>query len=160
MFADLDDDQRWEKLHDTLAPLLLSQAHQAVKAPEWVRVRGIRDARPETDLGGGFGYNAVRVPLYAVRDGMRDDPQIRRVVEQVTTPAGEIQILNEDGSVKETLADPGYVAVSRLSRCAILNQPNGAIPGFEPTDYYPSVLHLLSISAARVKAPECIVRGS
>lgn len=157
LFAEIDGDKRWSRLHDTLSPLLMSQSRNPVLAPEWVRVRGIRNVRPDPELGAGFGYNALRVPLYAVRDGEKRGKELREIVEQVTNAEGNLLILDGNGDVVETLDAPGYVALSRLSRCAILNEPKGEIPSFEPTDYYPSVIHLLSVSAARVKAPECMI---
>lgn len=160
LFADVEDDDFWTRAKNGLEPLLRAQAETGiVLSPEWMSVTRSGDVERAPDLDAGFGYNALRVPLYAVRGGGKRDVLMARVVEQVTTPAGDLLILNAEGGVKETLRDPGYKALATLVRCAILKQPEGAIPAFTSTDYYPSVLHLLSLSAARVKAPECIIQN-
>lgn len=160
LFAEVEDDDIWTRVKKGLEPLLRAQAEVGtVLSPEWMSVSRSGDVERAPSLDAGFGYNALRVPLYAVRDGGKRDVVLARIVEQVTTESGDMLILNAEGDVTQTLTDPGYKALAGLARCAILKQPEGVIPAFTPTDYYPSVLHLLSLSAARVKAPECIIQN-
>lgn len=149
----------WDTLHASQVSVLRAWENQnAAAVPEWALIDKSEDLVEAPGFDAGFGYNALRVPLYAVRAGDKNAPHLKRIVEAVTTSEGDLRLMTADGK-SSVLADPGYRALASLSRCAILKDTNARIPAFAPTDYYPSVLHLLSLSAARVKAPECVVEG-
>ena len=123
---------------------------------EWVSLKagyGFATGLPET-----FGYNAIRIPLYMIRAGILNEPVLRRM--QVAMESGgqgavSIQDLRTN-RVVERLTDPGYAILPALISCAL---DGTKIPAklliFEPTSYFPSTLHLLSLAHARKNPNQC-----
>lgn len=106
-----------------------------------------------------FGYNSLRISLYLLRAGIRDNEILdsyRRnwLIENGGAPA-IVDI--PTGKVIERLTDPGYRMLGATLACALDATP---IPGdlrrFEPTDYYPSTLFLLSWALIAEKYPRCL----
>ena len=57
----------------------------------------------------------------------------------------------------EPLADAGYRILSAAMACALDGTPIPAtLKTFQPTAYYPSTLHLLSLSMLRERYPQCL----
>lgn len=165
-FAETDPSGPWADLRESgrQIPALWAR-HQPGSSPlpEWAllppRGEGMGPAGQE-HLGAGYGYNALRAPLYAVRDGMKGDRGVIAMAERTVATDGSLLLTKPDGSEAERLTDNGYAALASLIRCAILKEPEGAIGAFVPTEYYPSTIHLLTLSAARLKAPECVIESN
>lgn len=164
-FAETDPSGPWAALAESgreIPSLWARYQPDGSVLPEWalVPVNG-PDMAPVTgdDDKSGLGYNAMRAPLYAVRAGLKDDRAITAVARAMVGDDGSLLLTKADGSEAARLTDPGYRALSSLIGCAILKRTEGTIGEFVPTEYYPSTIHLLTLSAARVKAPECVIES-
>ncbi len=105
-----------------------------------------------------FGYNALRIPLYLMRAHDPDMELLKRMRDGMTGPSGGVARVDLDaGRVIEELTDPGYRIIPALASCILDRQPLADdLTRFTPTNYYPSTLHLLSLSFARKERPECL----
>jgi endo-1,4-beta-D-glucanase Y len=106
-----------------------------------------------------FGYDAIRIPLY-VAWLSRDYPDIVEAFDKAWTDVekpGVFVLDLETATRLSPMQDPGYAAVAALASCS-LSRPQSAIliTNFEPTDYYPSTLHFLSLMALTERYPECL----
>ncbi len=115
--------------------------------------------RPATEFAPNFGYDAVRIPLYAA--WYKDTPKaLLRPFYDAWYAGGKATVQVIELSTKLPLAsmpDPGYEAVAELVSCAIgRTKSSPVIAGFSPTDYYPSTLHLVSLIALTERYPQCL----
>ncbi|NDV86730.1 endoglucanase [Aurantimonas aggregata] len=157
VFAEIAPDTDWQAVSDDgVALLQQSLLGPRRLPPEWLSLQ----ARPRSADGfpAEFGYNAVRIPLYLMRAGVTDDALLRTLADGMSTETGEVAIVDiATGNVKTALADPGYAIIPALVGCVLDDTPiPQALQRFEPTLYYPSTLHLLSLSYATQAHPECL----
>lgn len=137
---------------------IIARAMSSVKGelpPDWLSLR----RAPATAKGfdPDFGYNALRIPLYLVRETGGDTELLRQIGAAMTGEGGSLKLVNVDsGAVTEELRDPGYRAITALTQCAV---DGTAIPAelmtFTPTNYYPSTLHLLALAHVREGSLRC-----
>ncbi|SMH52555.1 endoglucanase [Mesorhizobium australicum] len=105
-----------------------------------------------------FGYNALRIPLYLIRDGTDQVEVLRRLREGMagtdTTPT---TVNLSSGGVRDRLDDPGYRILPALIDCVVEGTPiPEELRRFSPTLYYPSTLHLLALSHLRSGGGRCL----
>ena len=87
------------------------------------------------------------------------EPELIRGLISAMAPDGTAVNLVDltNGHVTERLTDPGYRILPALAACAL---DGTAIPAelrrFQPTLYYPSTLHLLSLAYVAERHPECL----
>ncbi|UIJ73145.1 glycosyl hydrolase family 8 [Aurantimonas sp. HBX-1] len=124
--------------------------------PEWLSIK--TRPRPAEGFPGEFGYNALRIPLYLIRAGVTDADLLRTLADGMSTETGGVAIVDiATGEVTTTLTDPGYAIIPALVGCVLDATPiPPALRVFEPTLYYPSTLHLLSLSFVTRAHPECL----
>jgi endo-1,4-beta-D-glucanase Y len=135
---------------------LSMQIGKAGLPPDWVSLAG--KPAPAEGLPQEFGYNAVRIPLYMLRAGMRDRAILREIKMNMTDASGAVRLVDiESGSTRTLLNDPGYRIIPALIGC-VLEKSDIAedLRTFTPTEYYPSTLHLLALSHLRRREPGCL----
>jgi endo-1,4-beta-D-glucanase Y len=124
----------------------------------WLSLKGAGPA-PAAAYPAMFGYDAVRIPLY-VAWFSRDYPDILEAFEKVWSDPGKLEISVVDlgtGLSVSPMRDPGYKAIARLVSCSLGHTGDASqITNFQPTDYYASTLHILSIVALTERYPECL----
>lgn len=151
--AQLTGDQSWMQVQATGLRLLDTLAQTKLLAPEWVSVKG--PPKPAEGFPAQFGYNAIRIPLYLMRAGLADKARMEPF--RLAWAGGTAVIDVKTGKPVEPLADPGYRILAAAMACVL---DKTAIPAelrtFQPTAYYPSTLHLLSLSMLRERYPQCI----
>ena len=157
-FSHTDQSGPWSRARISGYAILSEWLHSGASEapPEWLSLSDDGRVSGSATSGSGFGYNALRVPLYVVRDGQKTSSDIARMASSMVDEDGNLTLRSADGEITEILSDTGYKALASLIRCSIIGESEGSIPKFSPTDYYPSVIHLLTLSAARTKAPECV----
>lgn len=137
----------------------LAQLGPARLQPDWISAPAAGPIVAADGFPAVFGYNSLRISLYLLRAGIRDNEILdsyRRnwLIENGGAPA-IVDI--PTGKVIERLTDPGYRMLGATLACALDATP---IPGdlrrFEPTDYYPSTLFLLSWALIAEKYPRCL----
>ncbi|GGD34549.1 glycosyl hydrolase family 8 [Aureimonas glaciei] len=125
---------------------------------DWIGF-GADGIRPAQNFPRHYGYNAVRIPLYLAwysddhadllapfADAWRKDgPLVPRVVEV------------DGGTTINEMVGPGYLALDDLLQCSLQRvEMVAAAKNFEPTTYYPSTLHILSLMALSERYPQCL----
>ncbi|WP_075216500.1 glycosyl hydrolase family 8 [Mongoliimonas terrestris] len=158
-FGLLLPDSDWRALGAS-APRFLSRAVAGPDRlpPEWLSVAGPVPV-PAERFPAVFGYNALRLPLYLMRAGLHDHPTAAAVAAAwLRRSGGRPAVLSlADGTVTEPLPDPGYRIILAALACARAGTPVPAdLARFEPTLYYPSTLHLLTLSHLRLSHKECL----
>jgi len=124
--------------------------------PDWVSLKG--KPEPAEGFPQEFGYNAIRIPLYLVRAGSRDRAMLGTFQRNMADAQGNVRLVDiMTGTTRQTLTDPGYRAIPALIACVLDRTPlSEDLKVFNATDYYPSTLHLLSLSFLRRRHPECL----
>jgi endo-1,4-beta-D-glucanase Y len=158
VLAALAPDGPWDKLADGGKALTVASMNigPSKLPPDWVSLK----ARPTPAEGfpQEFGYNAIRIPLYLMRAGMRDRPLLQAFQKNMADADGRVRLVDiKTGATRQTLDDAGYKVIPALIGCVLDNMPlPDDVKRFEPTEYYPSTLHLLALSFARRRHPECL----
>jgi endo-1,4-beta-D-glucanase Y len=149
----LTGDQSWMQVQATGLRLLDTLARTKALAPEWLSVKG--PPKPAEGFPAQFGYNAIRIPLYLMRAGLADKSRMEPFRQAWAGGAAVIDV--KTGKPVEPLTDPGYRILAAAMACVL---DKTAIPAdlktFQPTGYYPSTLHLLSLSMLRERYPQCL----
>jgi endoglucanase len=125
---------------------------------DWISLKG-EQPEPAQKFAKNFGYEAVRIPLYAAWYS----PEQARLLDKVYDRwkiggVNAVQVVElATAAPLVAMPDPGYQAVSDLLSCS-LGKTTGlnAIGDFQPTDYYPSTLHLISLVAVSERYPQCL----
>ncbi|MRG57985.1 endoglucanase [Phyllobacterium sp. SYP-B3895] len=156
-FASIDKTTDWMQLSMTGVGLLNKASAGPRSLPtDWMSAK--TQLKPAKGFPAEFGYNALRIPLYLMRARIYDRELLTRLRKGMTSESGQVVITDSDsGNVKETLSDAGYAIIPALVACVLdkVKLPD-AVRSFEPSLYYPSTLHLLSLSFAHSQHPECL----
>jgi endoglucanase len=158
VFDRLAPDHDWSALSRSGLTLLApTTASPASLPPDWLSLRS--QPKPARGFPAEFGYNALRIPLYLIRSGMTDRSLLIPFREAMQETGGAAVRIVEvpSGKTSATLFEPGYRAIPALIACVIDKQKFPAdLKTFTPTRYYPSTLHLLVLSFATERHPECL----
>ncbi|MCY0094910.1 glycosyl hydrolase family 8 [Hoeflea ulvae] len=129
----------------------------------WISVASDGQIEPAPGFELLFGYDAVRIPLYL--GWYTKSPSALLVPFEDAWVSGKgtsIKVIDlESGNPVGAMTDPGYQAIVDLVQCS-----RGALPavarkrGFDPIDYYPSTLQLLSVLAISERYPKCLISQS
>lgn len=124
--------------------------------PDWVSLKA--KPIPAEGFPQEFGYNAIRVPLYLMRAGIRDRALLQSLYENMADADGRVRLVDiKSGATRQTLDDAGYRVIPALIGCVLDKKPFADdLKQFQATQYYPSTLHLLALSFARRRHPECL----
>lgn len=125
---------------------------------DWLSLK-TRQPQPAINFAANFGFEAVRIPLYAAWNGPGTAALLMPVHKQWNREGeNEVRVI-ELATATDLVAmpDPGYRAVSELLSCSLrAKAASNGFETFEPTQYYPSTLHLLSIIATYERYPACL----
>lgn len=139
---------------------LLTQIAERQLIPDWITV----DAQGWSAAPEGFsakvGYEAMRVPLFAIWSGRAEAAEVKRYVDAATAAAGEGAVTVFDpatGAALERSPHHGYQAIVALAACAASGSVGAAIPAFSTDQpYYPATLHLMALVAQAEVYPQCV----
>lgn len=149
----LTGDQRWLQVQATGLKLLDDLARRRMLAPDWLSVRG--EPRPADGFPPQFSYNAIRIPLYLLRAGLGDKARLEPFRQAWAGGTAVVDV--RSGKPVEPLPDAGYRILAAAMACALDGTPIPAeLRTFQPTLYYPSTLHLLSLSMLSERYPRCM----
>ncbi|OIQ33111.1 MAG: hypothetical protein BM562_01660 [Alphaproteobacteria bacterium MedPE-SWcel] len=142
------------------ADVLFADIADAGLVPDWIGVGASGWTPPPELFSAKTGYEAIRVPLFAVWSGQPSSPWVARYISAVSAPSGDgtgIVFDRETGQILESSSDPGYQAVAALSVCAKNGDIGAAMPAFSGTQpYYPATLHLMTLIIQSEKYPQCV----
>ncbi|KRE03233.1 hypothetical protein ASE61_12135 [Bosea sp. Root670] len=151
--AKLTGDPRWMQVQTSGLKLLDDLAKRKMPAPEWLSVKA--EPRPAEGFPAQFGYNAIRIPLYLLRAGLGDKARLAPFRQAWAGGTAVVDVAS--GKPVEPLPDAGYRILSASLACALDGTPIPAeLKAFQPTAYYPSTLHLLSLSMLGERYPQCL----
>ena len=155
VFAGLDPTGKWETVYrDGIKILRESRSGPQNMPPDWVSL-GTR-AEPAAGFAPEYGYNAIRIPLYLIRAGVKDMPLVGGLGKGMVEGAETVTRDVTTGKAKDRLMDAGYRIIPALVACLVDGR---AVPpellSFVPTNYYPSTLHLLSLSYLAERTEAC-----
>lgn len=125
---------------------------------DWIGLGGPAP-RPAQNFPAQYGYNAVRIPLYLAWYSRDDIDAMTRFAEAWTQGGlfvpGVVDL--GSGTIIEGMDAPGYHALGDLLSCALhRTEVARTARAFEPTTYYPSTLHVLSLMALSERYPQCL----
>lgn len=158
LFNRLDPHSSWKKLErDGLALTDLARFGQKRAIPDWVilaeRVVEIADNKPPLS-----SYDAVRIPLYMALEGV--DPALLEGFHQQWNSVGDrvpVAINLAADKIDHVMSAPGYRAIAELVACATRGEAVGElVRDFDGGDYFDSTLHLLTLTALRLRYPACL----
>ncbi len=156
-FAALDQSSDWKKLgSDGLWLVNASRVGPRSLPADWMSAK--TRLRPAEGFPPEFGYNALRIPLYMMRAGVTDRARLGPLRKGMSPDGTNLAIIDiPSGTATTTLSDPGYAIIPALIDCVLDRKKlPDRVKTFEPTLYYPSTLHLLSLSFAYSQHPECL----
>jgi endoglucanase len=129
----------------------------ALRLPsDWISLKG--GVAPAKDRPPVFGYELIRAPLYLAWG----PPEAKARLAELTrswlgaTGGAPYVVDVEKGVVTQSFADPGYHAVVALARCAVYGEKfPDELRSVKLDRYYSATLHMLSLTALRVRYPQC-----
>lgn len=157
VMAELAPEAGWESLGQSGVELVRAAAFGDRKLPpDWLAIGDT--PKPAEGFPAEFSYNALRIPLYLMRAQDGDMELLRRLRDGIAGANGGVALVDlETGAVKEELMDAGYRIIQAFAGCVL---DGTTLPEdlrlFEPTVYYPSTLHLLSLAGIREAHPQCL----
>ncbi|MDR7127163.1 glycosyl hydrolase family 8 [Pseudotabrizicola sp. 4114] len=148
-----------QRLADDGVALMTDLAESGL-VPDWVTITADGWVPPPERFSFNAGYEAMRVPLFAVWSGNPEQPSARRYAAAAqTNPPDETTTVFERGSGASLERSPhrGYQAVVGLVSCAVSGSVGAAIPAFATDQpYYPATLHLMALVAQAEIYPQCV----
>lgn len=153
VMARLTGDQSWLQVKATGLRLLDSVAKTKTPPAEWLSVKA--GPKPAEGFPAQFSYNAIRIPLYLLRAGLVEPARFGPIRTAWANGTATIDLRN--GATVDPLPDPGYRILAASIACALDGTPVPAeLKTFEPTLYYPSTIHLLSLAMLAERYPRCM----
>jgi len=154
---DVAPSPKWDALKLSGLKLLSQSRFGSVKLPsDWISIA--EKPTPANGFPPEFSYNNVRIPLYLVRAGNGADELTVDLTAAITQKNGDVRLVNvQTDATVSSLNEPGYRILPELASCANSGQKiSAALKEFQPTHYYPSTLHLLSLSYIKEVYPRCL----
>ena len=149
----LTGDPVWTQVQASGLRLLDDLAKRRMLAPEWLSIRA--EPKPAEGFPAQFSYNAIRIPLYLLRAGLGEKARLEPFRQAWAGGTAVVDI--RSGKPVEPLPDAGYRILAAAMACALDKTPIPAeLKTFQPTLYYPSTLHLLSLSMLSERYPQCM----
>jgi len=119
---------------------------------DWVTISA-KGLEPAEGFPAVFGYNAIRIPLYLVRAGIRGTFLDRFGPRNAQDVPAVVNLTT--GRDTSQLTDPGYRMIDALVACTRGTPVPEDLLRFAPTNYYPSTLHLLGLSYLASREGRC-----
>ena len=140
--------------------VLMANIAERQLVPDWITVNAQGWSAPPDGFSPNTGYEAMRVPLFAVWSGTAQATPVRRYVAAAAATGGPGATTVFDaktGASLERSPHPGYSAIAALSACASSGLTGAAIPDFSADQpYYPATLHLMALVAQVEMYPQCL----
>ncbi|WP_323038611.1 glycosyl hydrolase family 8 [Gemmobacter sp.] len=127
--------------------------------PDWISVSAIGYAPPPAGFSARTGYEAIRIPLFAIWSGDAASPALRAYVGAIGVMGGDAVTVYDPvtKSVVERSAHAGYAAVAALGSCVVSGGAGSRMPVFTADQpYYPATLHLMALVAQAQSFPRCV----
>lgn len=140
---------------------LIDELARAGLVPDWISLTAGGAAEPPENLSRRSGYEAIRVPLFALWSDRAEAPAVTgfsRALASAGPQPGAVTVF--DPATREVLehsSHPGYAAIAALASCATSNRVGSLIPVFSDAQpYYPATLHLMTLVVQATVFPRCV----
>jgi endoglucanase len=147
----------WDALAKSGLQLLQQSGFGTHQLPsDWISLKN--KPQPATGFEPEFSYNNLRIVLYLARAGLGKQDITQQLAKAMTGQDGAVNLMNiKTDKPVASLNEAGYRIIPQLAACI----GNGAklsddVTRFEPSQYYPSTLHLLALSYTARNHPECL----
>ncbi|MBX8802998.1 endoglucanase [Ochrobactrum sp. MR28] len=157
VFNELVPSPRWSALTQSGLNLLQKSRFGKTQLPsDWISIH--KSPEPAKSFPPEFGYNNVRIVLYLSRAGFGKEALTQQLAKAMTGDNGNITLVNvTTNAIIASLSEPGYKIIPQLAACISRGTKlSKDVSHFTPTHYYSSTLHLLALSYAGQKHPECL----
>lgn len=129
--------------------------------PDWVMLTASDLAPAPEPFSGVSGYEALRVPLFALWSDQAESPALRAYAKRMAAAGdlgGVATVFDTAGpGVFERSAHPGYAALAALADCVTSGEVGSVMPGFTADQpYYPATLHLMALVAQASSFQRCV----
>lgn len=140
---------------------LIDELAQNGPVPDWISLTAEGPTSPPENLSSRSGYEAIRVPLFALWGDRADAPAVATFSQALTAAEpqlGAVTVFDPTtGEVLEHSSHPGYAAVAALATCATSNRVGSLMPAFSDAQpYYPATLHLMALVVQVTVFPRCV----
>ena len=128
--------------------------------PDWIEIRA-DSMVPAEGMSDNSGYEALRVPLFAIWSGLADSALVSRAAAALAAGKADGQtptVMDRlTGVVLEASPDRGYAAIASLSSCVGADPAGAGMPRFAISQpYYPATLHLMALLAQIETSADCV----
>ncbi len=123
---------------------------------DWISLKG--GVAPAEGRPPVFGYELIRAPLYLAWGPQAARPRLVALTQSwLGASGGAPMVIDVDkGAITQSFGDRGYRAVAALARCAVQGEKfPPELLEVSPERYYSATLHMLSLTALRVRYPQC-----
>jgi endoglucanase len=155
--ADVAPEVDWDGLRGSGLALFDAARFGAFGLPsDWISLRG--GVAPAQDRPPVFGYELIRAPLYLAWGPPEAKSQLAVLTESWLGASGGAPMVIDvqKAAITQSFADPGYRAIAALARCAVRNEKfPDELRTIRSERYYSATLHMLSLTALRVRYPQC-----
>lgn len=142
---------------------LIEQLARRALVPDWISVTADGFAAAPEQFSGQSGYEAMRVPLFALWSDNAASLAVTGYASAVKAAgidvaAGTPTVFDpQSRAVRERSSHPGYAALSGLCACVSAAELGAAMPPFSTDQpYYPATLHLMALVAQASWYPRCM----
>jgi endo-1,4-beta-D-glucanase Y len=123
---------------------------------DWITLAGEAPA-PADGFPPEFSYNSIRIPLYLLRAGNHEPALLENFAKHLNSDDGPATLAVDDGERIDPLSEPGYRIIGAALDCVLHETPlPQELTQFQPTTYFGSTLHLLTLSYLRQNAKQCL----
>ena len=123
---------------------------------DWISLKG--GVAPAEGRPPVFGYELIRAPLYLAWGPLEAKSQLIALTQSwLGASGGAPMVIDvEKGAITQSFGDRGYRAIAALARCAATGEKfPPELLEVQPERYYSATLHMLSLTALRVRYPQC-----
>lgn len=140
---------------------LIDELARSGLVPDWISLTADGPAAPPENFSHRSGYEAIRVPLFALWDDRPEAPAVTafsRAMASAGPQPGAVTVFDPvTREVLEHSSHQGYAAIAALVTCTTSNRVGSLIPTFSDAQpYYPATLHLMTLVVQATVFPRCV----
>lgn len=140
---------------------LIDELARSSLVPDWISLTADGPAAPPENFSRRSGYEAIRVPLFALWEGRAEAPPVTAFTRALAASGpqpGAVTVFDPvTREVLEHSTHPGYAAIAALATCTTSNRVGSLIPTFSDAQpYYPATLHLMTLVVQVTVFPRCV----
>lgn len=148
----------WAGLNRSGMELLAKGRFGPAQLPtEWMSARNTT-LKPADGFPQNFGYNAIRIPLYMAWAGLGNRADYEPFVKMWSPGGRGASVVDAATGNAQSMGESGYASIAALTMCAVngARVPDDFLRPRADENYYPAMLHLMSVIAVQMRYPNCL----